>query len=58
MIWDLGAPLEVKEPVVEEVALSIGTCSKGKGCESKVAKETEEEELYDLSVSNAIVILY
>ena len=32
IICELGAPLEVEEPVVEEVALSAGTCSKGKGC--------------------------
>ena len=37
-------PLEVEEPVVEEVALLVGTQSKGKGCELKVVEETEEKE--------------
>ena len=46
MIHELGAPLEVEELVVEEVALSAGTCSKGKSCKSKVVEEPEEEEYY------------
>ena len=58
MIRELGTPLEVEEPVVEEVASSAGTCSKGKGCKSKVVKELEEEEYYDLPVRHAIAIFY
>ena len=56
MIWELGAPLEVEELVVEEVTLSVGTCSKGKSCKSKVVEEPEEEEYYDLPVCHAIAI--
>lgn len=49
MIWDLGAPLKIEEPVVKEVELLMGTWSKGKGCKSEVVKKTEEEKFYDLS---------
>ena len=41
MIQELGALLEVEERVVEEVALSSGTRSKGKGRKSKVVEEPE-----------------
>ena len=54
MIWELGAPLKVKEPVVEEVALSVWTWSKGKGHKSMVVKEMEEE-FYDPPVCHAII---
>ena len=56
MIRELGAPLEAEEPVVEEVALSTGTCSKGKGHKSKVVEELEEEEYYDPLVHHVIAI--
>ena len=58
MIHKLGAPLEAEEPVVEEVALSVDTCSKGKGCRSKVVEELEEEEYYDPLVCHVITISY
>ena len=47
MICKFSAPLEAEELVVKEVALSVGTCSKGKGRKSKVVEEPEEEEYYD-----------
>ena len=53
MIWELGTPLEVEEPVVEEVALSVRTQSKGKGHKSKVVKELEEE-YYNLPVLHIV----
>ena len=56
MIRELGAPLEAEEPVVEEVALSTHTCSKGRGCKFKVVEEPEEEEFYDLPVHHVITI--
>ena len=58
MICELGAPLEAEELVVEEVALSTGTHSKGKGHKSKVVKEPEEEEYYDLPVCYVITIFH
>ena len=58
MIHELGTLLEVEELVVEEVALSTGTRSKGKGRKSKVVKEPEEEEYYDLPVHHVIAISY
>ena len=58
MICKLSALLEAEEPVVEEVALSTGTHSKGKGCKSKVVEEPEEEEFHDLLVHHAITISY
>ena len=57
MIWELGALLEVEEPVVEEVALSVGTRSKGKGHKSKVVEELEEQEYYNLLVHHMIANL-
>ena len=58
MMCELGTPLEAGEPVVEEVALSVGTRSKGKGRKPKVIEELEEEEYYDLPVRHAIVFFY
>ena len=58
MMHKLGALLEAEEPVVEEVALSVGTRSKGKGCKPKVIEEPEEEEYYDLPVHHAIIFFY
>ena len=58
MMHELGAPLEAEELVVEEVALSVGTRSKGKGRKSKVIEEPEEEEYYDLLVCHAIAFFY
>ena len=55
MMHKLGTPLEAEEPLVEEVASSVGTHSKGKGHKSKVIEEPEEEEYYDLPVSHAII---
>ena len=56
IIQELGTPLEVKEPVVEKVASSVGTWSKGKGkgCKLKIVKEPEEEEYYDPPVCHTI----
>ena len=54
MIRKLGTLLEAEEPVLEEFASSTGTHSKGKGHKSKVVKELEEEEYYDLLVCHAI----
>ena len=58
MICELGASLEVEELVVEEVASSAGTRSKGKGSKSKVVKELEEEKYYDWLVHHVIAIFY
>ena len=59
MMHQLGALLEAEEPVVEQVALSVGTHSKGKGRKPKVVEELEEEEYYDhLPVHHAIVFFY
>ena len=58
MMHNLGTPLEAEEFVAEEVALSVGTRSKGKGCKPKVIEEPEEEEHYDLPVHHAIVFFY
>ena len=55
---ELSAPLEHEEPVVEEVASSVGTCSKGKGHKSNVVEEPEEQEYYDLLVRHAIAFFY
>ena len=44
MIRDLGALLKAEELVAEEVASSVGTCSKGKGHKPKVVQEPEEED--------------
>ena len=58
MICELGALLEAEELVVEEVALSTDTHSKGKGRKSKVVEEPEEEEYYDLPVCHVIAFFY
>ena len=58
MMRELGAPLEAEELVVEEVALCVGTCSKGKGRKFKVVEEPEEEEYCDLPVCHAIAFFY
>ena len=58
MMCKLGAPLEAEEPVVKEVASSVGTCSREKGCKPKVVEEPEEEEYYDLPVHHAIIFFY
>ena len=58
MICELGTALEAEELVVEEVALSVGTYSKGKGCKSKVVEELEEEEYYNQLVHHAIAFFY
>ena len=57
MICKLGTPLEVEEPVVEEVASSAGTCSKGRSHKLKVVKELEEEEYYNSPVHHIIANL-
>ena len=58
MICKVGTPLEVEEHMVEEVSSSARTHSKGKGHKSKVIKELEEEEYYDLLVCHVITIFY
>ena len=58
MMHELGALLEAEEPVVEEVASSVSTHSKGEGCKPKVIEEPEEEEYYDSLVCHAIVFFY
>ena len=58
MICKLGALLEAEELVVEEVASSADTCSKGKGHKSNVVEGPEEEEYYDLPVHHEIAIFY
>ena len=58
MMCELGTPLEAEEPVVEEVASSVSTRSKGKGHKSKVVEEPEEEEYYDPLVSHAIAFFH
>ena len=47
MMHNLDALLEAEELVAEEVASSVGTCSKGKGRKPKAIEELEEEEHYD-----------
>ena len=58
MIRELGTLLEAEELVIEEVASSADTHSKGKGHKSKVVKELEEEKCYDLLVHHVIAISY
>ena len=58
MMCDLGTLLEAEEFVAEEVALSVGTHSKGKGHKPKVVEEPEEEEHYDPPVHHAIFFFY